>query len=310
MSVNTSTSPSSDDDSDRNLDSPGNELTFSAAVVIALLSAPAVVGNALILATIWRRTFLRTSFHSLLSGLAVTDFLTGLISQPLYALFHLIHRKNATAVQDNSEVVNVIGIIAGFSTYLFVNITVDTMTVMSVERWLHMSRRSLTTSHRRYYAAIVVLLFSIPPLVVYSLALKEPAFWNTLSKVKIANFSFCYLTMSFAFFKVYQIIRRHQLQIQANGTSQNFGQPAIDLAKYKKSVETMLYIFLLFSMCFLPFAMSSAVALISTAEVTKNAMSLSLVFVYLSSSLNPWLYIWRMRDIRRGLKQLLAGLRP
>ena len=310
MSVNTSTSPSSDDDSDRNLDSPGNELTFSAAVVIALLSAPAVVGNALILATIWRRTFLRTSFHSLLSGLAVTDFLTGLISQPLYALFHLIHRKNATAVQDNSEVVNVIGIIAGFSTYLFVNITVDTMTVMSVERWLHMSRRSLTTSHRRYYAAIIVLLFSIPPLVVYSLALKEPAFWNTLSKVKIANFSFCYLTISFAYFKVYQIIRRHQLQIQANGTSQNFGQPAIDLAKYKKSVETMLYIFLLFSMCFLPFAMSSAVALISTAEVTKNAMSLSLVFVYLSSSLNPWLYIWRMRDIRRGLKQLLAGLRP
>ena len=85
MSVNTSTSPSSVDDcSDRNLDSPGNELTFSAAVVIALLSAPAVVGNALILATIWRRTFLRTSFHSLLSGLAVTDFLTGLISQPLY----------------------------------------------------------------------------------------------------------------------------------------------------------------------------------------------------------------------------------
>ena len=310
MSVNTSTSPNSDDDSDRNLDSPGNELTFSAAVVIALLSAPAVVGNALILATIWRRTFLRTSFHSLLSGLAVNDFLTGLISQPLYALFHLIHRKNATAVQDNSEVVNVIGIIAGFSTYLFVNITVDTMTVMSVERWLHMSRRSLTTSHRRYYAAIVILLFSIPPLVVYSLALKDPAFWNTLSKVKIANFSFFYLTISFAYSKVYQIIRRHQLQIQANGTSQNFGQPAIDLAKYKKSVETMLYIFLLFSMCFLPFAMSSAVALISTAEVTKNAMSLSLVFVFLSSSLNPGLYIWRMRDIRRGLKQLLASLRP
>ena len=91
MSVNTSchhkftdqnsTSPSSFDDfSDQNLDSPGDELTFSTAVVIALLSAPAVVGNALILATIWRRTFLRTSFHSILSGLAVTDFLTGLIS--------------------------------------------------------------------------------------------------------------------------------------------------------------------------------------------------------------------------------------
>ena len=310
MSVNTSTSPSSVDDcSDRNLDSPGNELTFSAAVVIALLSAPAVVGNALILATIWRRTFLRTSFHSILSGLAVTDFLTGLISQPLYALFHLIHRKNAAAIQVNSEVVNVIGKIAGFSAYLFVNITVDTMTVMSVQRLLHMSRRSLTTSHHRYYAAIVILLFPIPSLVVYSLALKEPAFWNTLFKVTIAKFSFCYVTISFAYFKVYQIIRRHQLQIQANGTSQNFGQSAIDLEKYKKSVATLLYIFLLFSMCFLPFAISSAVALKTTAQVSKSVISLSLVLVFLSSSLNPGLYIWRMRDIRRGLKQLLASLR-
>ena len=310
MSVNTSTFPSSVDDcSDRNLDSPGNELTFSAAVVIALLSAPAVVGNALILATIWRRTFLRTSFHSLLSGLAVTDFLTGLISQPLYALFHLIHRKNAAAIQVNSEVVNVIGKIAGFSAYLFVNITVDTMTVMSVQRLLHMSRRSLTTSHHRYYAAIVILLFPIPSLVVYSLALKEPAFWNTLFRVTIAKFSFCYVTISFAYFKVYQIIRRHQLQIQANGTSQNFGQSAIDLEKYKKSVATLLYIFLLFSMCFLPFAISSAVALKTTAQVSKSVISLSLVLVFLSSSLNPGLYIWRMRDIRRGLKQLLASLR-
>ena len=310
MSVNTSTSPSSVDDfSDWNLDSPGNELTFSAAVVIALLSAPAVVGNALILATIWRRTFLRTSFHSILSGLAVTDFLTGLISQPLYALFHLIHRKNAAAIQVNSEVVNVIGKIAGFSAYLFVNITVDTMTVMSVQRLLHMSRRSLTTSHHRYYAAIVILLFPIPSLVVYSLALKEPAFWNTLFRVTIAKFSFCYVTISFAYFKVYQIIRRHQLQIQANGTSQNFGQSAIDLEKYKKSVATLLYIFLLFSMCFLPFAISSAVALKTTAQVSKSVISLSLVLVFLSSSLNPGLYIWRMRDIRRGLKQLLASLR-
>ena len=310
MSVNTSTSPSSVDDcSDRNLDSPGNELTFSAAVVIALLSAPEVVGNALILATIWRRTFLRTSFHSLLSGLAVTDFLTGLISQPLYALFHLIHRKNAAAIQVNSEVVNVIGKIAGFSAYLFVNITVDTMTVMSVQRLLHMSRRSLTTSHHRYYAAIVILLFPIPSLVVYSLALKEPAFWNTLFRVTIAKFSFCYVTISFAYFKVYQIIRRHQLQTQANGTSQNFGQSAIDLEKYKKSVATLLYIFLLFSMCFLPFAISSAVALKTTAQVSKSVISLSLVLVFLSSSLNPGLYIWRMRDIRRGLKQLLASLR-
>ena len=293
----------------KNLDSAGRELTFSTAVVIALLSVPAVAGNALILATIWRRTFLRTSFHSLLSGLAVTDLLTGLISQPLYASSHLINGQNAAVKLDNPEVGSVLGIIAGFSTYLFINITLATMTVMSIERWLHMSRRSSTTSHRRYYAAMVILLSPIPALVVYILTLRELAFWYTLCKITIAKFSFCYLIISFAYFKVYQIIRRHQLQTQATAISQNFGQPAIDLAKYKKSVATMLYIFLLLSMCFLPFFVSSVLSLLITGEVKESSIDLSMVLVFLSSSLNPGLYIWRMRDIRRGLKQLLASLR-
>ena len=293
----------------KNLDSAGNELTFSTAVVIALLSVPAVAGNALILATIWRRTFLRTSFHSLLSGLAVTDLLTGLISQPLYASSHLINGQNAAVKLDNPEVVSVLGIIAGFSTYLFINITLATMTVMSIERWLHMSRRSSTTSHRRYYAAMVILLSPIPSLIVYILTLRELAFRYTLCKITIAEFSFCYLIISFAYFKVYQIIRRHQLQTQATVISQNFDQPAIDLAKYKKSVATMLYIFLLLSMCFLPFFVSSVLSLLITGEVKESSIDLSMVLVFLSSSLNPGLYLWRMRDIRRGLKQLLASLR-
>ncbi len=38
----------------------------------------------------------------------------------------------------------------------------------------------------------------------------------------------CYLITSFAYFKVYRIIRHHQQQVQASETSQNFGQPAID----------------------------------------------------------------------------------
>ena len=293
----------------KNFDSAGSELTFSTAVVIALLSVPAIAGNALILATIWRRTFLRTSFHSLLSGLAVTDLLTGLISQPLYASSHLINGQNAAVKVDNPEVGSVLGIIAGFSTYPFINITLATMTVMSIERWLHMSRRSSTTSHRRYYAAMVILLSPIPALVVYILTLRELAFWYTLCKITIAKFSFCYLIISFAYFKVYQIIRRHQLQTQATVISQNFDQPAIDLAKYKKSVATMLYIFLLLSMCFLPFFVSSVLSLLITGEVKESSIDLSMVLVFLSSSLNPGLYIWRMRDIRRGLKQLLASLR-
>ena len=55
-------------------------------------------------------------------------------------------------------------------------------------------------------------------------------------------------------FKVLQIIRSQQLQVKAlNASSQNFGQPAINLANYKKSVLTILYALTLFSFCYLPY---------------------------------------------------------
>ena len=42
----------------------------------------AVVGNALILTAIWKKTFERTWFHDLLSGLALSDLFIGLVVQP------------------------------------------------------------------------------------------------------------------------------------------------------------------------------------------------------------------------------------
>ena len=51
------------------------EVGSFAAVVIACSSPMAVVGNAFVLAAVWRKTSARTST-------ALTDFLTGLIAQP------------------------------------------------------------------------------------------------------------------------------------------------------------------------------------------------------------------------------------
>ena len=38
------------------------------------------------------------------------------------------------------------------------------------------------------------------------------------------------------------------------------------------------------------------------------AFTFSMIFMFLSSSLNPLLYVWRMNDIRTGVKQLLRQL--
>ena len=59
-----------------------DDVFFASFITIIIFSPVAVAGNAMILAVIWKKTFQRTSFHILLSGLAFPDLCTGLIVQP------------------------------------------------------------------------------------------------------------------------------------------------------------------------------------------------------------------------------------
>lgn len=61
-------------------------------------------GNALILAAFLKKTFPRTPFHILLSGLAFTDLCTGLIAQPFVASKTLVFLCSQS--QDSHEEAN------------------------------------------------------------------------------------------------------------------------------------------------------------------------------------------------------------
>ena len=283
-----------------------NALTFSTSLLIAVSSPVAVVGNALILAAICKKTFVRTPFHILLSGLAISDLCTGLIAQPFVAALNFIYLKQPKKVCDNPKFLfAMLGIAYGSATY-FITITILFITLISIERWLHMYRRSLVTAHRGCLTVTVVLILPIPLVVVRHLSDVKPETYRREVYITIMTLMlFCFVTTTFAYFKVYQIIRHHQLQVHENETAQNFGQPAIDIAKYKKSVVSILYILLLFSVCFLPFVVSSVMFLfLGESSELGVAFSVSLVLLFLSSALNPGLYLWRMNDIRNGVKQL------
>lgn len=277
---------------------------LSCATVIAILSPVAVTGNFVILATIWRKTFVRTQFHILLSGLAFTDLCTGLIAQPLYATASLMYIVR----KDYDSTIGAIDTTAASFAMYFIAITILLITLMSIERWLYMSRRSLVASCRCSLTVIIILIIPIPSVVFRVLANDKHSHSNNMRVAIIATIITCYLTTSFAYFKVYRIIRQHQQQVQANVASHKYAQQAINLAKYKKSVTTMLTILALLSFCFIPFVVSSGiiVSLRQQTIETYVAGSVSVVLLFLSSSLNPGLYLWKMDDIRRGVTQLLS----
>jgi len=231
---------------------------------------------------------------------------TGLIAQPFIVAVIFIYLKKPKEICDNPKLhFAIVGIGNGSATYL-ITITVLFITLISIERWLHMYRRSLVTAHRGYFTVATVLIIPIPLVVIRLFDDLEPETYRSgVYTTMLILMLFCFVITSFAYFKVYQVIRHHQRQVQEHDTSQNFGQPAIDLAKYKKSVVSILYILLLFSVCFLPFVVSTWIFLLLGESVELGvSFSVSMVLLFLSSALNPGLYLWRMNDIRNVVKQL------
>ena len=276
---------------------------FSSAIVVAMLSPVAVAGNALVLAAIWRNSSLRTPFYILLAGLALTDFCTGLISQPFYVSENLIR----LAVNRTSDVKtrHITGtILDGCATYLFI-FTVSVLTFMSIERWLHMSRRSFVTVRRSCF--VIAVLSPLPIPIVISRSLKGTHNIK-LGAATISFLLFCLVVTSVAYYKVFEIIRHHQIQIQAKELSQSSVQPAINFVKYKKSVFTILYILVIFYTGYLPISIIIGVMIMLDFEYEWLFFNMSVVFVFLPSSLNPLLYLWRMKDIRTEVKRLVRRI--
>ena len=130
---------------------------------------------------------------------------------------------------------------------------------------------------------------------------------QTANKVSLAFIGvfmlLCYLITFFAYFKVYRIIRQHQQQIHED-QSQSLERSTINLANYKKSVKLVLYIFTFFSLTLFP--VFAVVGFMLTREYISCLEAIALVICFLSPSLDPALYVWRMNDIRNKVKNLFC----
>ena len=293
----------------RNQSYVSHGVNVSTSVIIIILSPVAVAGNALILATIWKTPSLRTPSYILLCGLSFTDFCTGIITQPFYFATEMICLQEPQDKQDRLSFLLFAKVVSeGCGTYVN-SMTLLLITLMSIERWLYMTRRLLVTVHRAYLIVAVILIGPLPIAVLRSLQILHGTHGLVLNTISFILLLICFLTTSIAYFKVFRIITRHQQQVQAHAHSQSFGQPAINLAKYKNSVFSILFIVALFYISYMPFLAFVGLYLSrrNHSEVALVFKS-SMIFIFLSSSLNPLLYLWRMRDIRNGVKQLLKKL--
>ena len=278
------------------------EVNLFVLIAVAVLSPVAVVANGFVLAAVWRNLSLRTTSYILLAGLAFTDFGTGLISQPFWIAKEVTYLKNSqfNSTHQTKLLTSylITRAISDRCIAYFCQTTVSLITLMSIERWLLMSRRSLLTVRRASCIVAVLLLLILPSAI----------FYHELVIFSLVTFSV--IVTSVAYFKVFRIIRRHQQQIKVSMSFQNAAQPAINFVKYKKSVYTILYILCVFYIGYVPLIITISLTyfVLENFYLIVSLFDISILLMFLSSSINPLIVLWRMKDIRDEVTKLLKQI--
>ena len=146
---------------------------------------------------------------------------------------------------------------------------------------------------------------TVTNLWIFSIVGASTIFWNRLitSWWHYIITALCLITTIFAYAKIFLSLHHNQIQ----------GQPSqaitLNIARYRKAVYSTLWVQGALVACYLPFG-------IVVALTPQQGMTLSVYLVrrftvsllYLNSSLNPFLYCWKIREVRQAVKKTLRQL--
>lgn len=275
-----------------------NNDTFIASVVTCILNAVfsliTAIGNLVILQVIWRKQELHTPSFILLFCLAASDLLVGLVCQPFYVAFKI------TELIDNFGAYCILRMIQSISGWTTTGVSLAILSGVSIDRLL------VLTLHLRYNTIVTVqrVLQTVFVVWMLSVAIVMLRFWIRqwlIFPVAIVVTSFLVTTISTL--KIFQIVRRHQRQIfQQQWVQSNI----VDVLKCRKSAVTVLYVYGLFIIFYLPLCATMVVETLAGYTLrVKIAYDYAATAVFINSFLNPIVYCFRIEEIRRAVKNLL-----
>ena len=265
-----------------------------------LLVFTTTLGNVLIVLALRKKSSIYPPSRLLLRSLAFTDLCVGLISQPLAALHAISILTQRLSIFRFTVVSSYItsAILSGVSLFILTFISVDRLLALS----LGVRYRQIVTVKRVRVFVIFSWLLNIANGIAL-LSRKKFAFYV----VCVTAIFLCVVTSTFCYTKIYHILRRQQMKVQAIGSQRQPSENSpLNLKRYKKTVSSALWVHLTLLACYLPFSIVSGMKAI-TGDTFAVAEGYTATLVFFNSSLNPVLYCWRIREVRQAVKETIRN---
>ena len=262
-----------------------------------LLAITASLGNTLILIALHKVSSIHPPTKLFFRCLAVTDLCVGLVVHPLFATVQL-----SRITEVNEDVLYYMYVVSRAAGWIFSVVSVLTVTAISVDRLLALLlglRYRHVVTLRRVRVAIICFWFigaSIGSIRKWGrdITFASASVFLTLSLV----------TSIFCYTRIHLKLRHRQVRQQNIFPLRqaNEGGIPLNIARYKKSVSSILWVQLALVACYGPWVFVTFLYAIGIKNELRVAWTITTTLVHLNSTFNPILYCWKIREVRQAVK--------
>ena len=177
-----------------------------------------------------------------------------------------------------------------------------TMTSISIDRLLALSLglsyRQVVTLKRTY---VLLAVFWAVSSFTAAMHLIDHRITSWCGRIIVPS---CLVTAIASYTKIFRTLRNHHTQVQ-NHVSQQPSQPnVLNIARYRKAVYSALWVQLALVVCYLPNRFAQ-VLVTNGSSMHFLAWKITITLVLFNSTLNPFLYCWKISEVRRAVKETI-----
>ena len=274
------------------------KLIYFSAVNI-FFSITAFLGNFLILVALNQETSLHPPSKLLYRCLGTTDLLVGLVSQPLAVTYWM------SLVHEHWSLCLYAGVVAYSSSFALCGVSLLTLTAICVDRLLALllgiRYRQIVTLKR---TCIITATFWILSVAAGSFSVSHTRISDWYAIILRSS---CAVVSIASYRKIFRTLGHHQAQVQNHVQQQPSQTTALNIEKYRKAVNSALWVQVALVVCYVPkFIMLLVITSIKTYSSHVIVIDgITNILMYFNSTLNPFLYCWKVREVRQAVKQTI-----
>ena len=270
-------------------------------VVSVLLGITAIVGNTLILIALHKNTSLHQPSKALLRNLVASDLSFGFVQ--------LVHGALGIFIlQRWWQMCHLTLLVNGIASSISTTVSLWTITAISADRLLalllKLRYRQVVTINKVYTVALASWVNGISSATLWIFSFLA---WKVLLGTNIAV---CLITSAYCYTRTFLRLRHQHTQVLNNLRQPENQASRIDEIRYRKTVSSSLWLLLALLFCYSPFLLLVSFAF---REIENNpsavfikALTTTALLIYFNSTLNPILYCWRIKEVRRAVKDTLS----